>query len=201
MELNKFTAGGIIEIYCMGIATDEEKTLVEKLASESKEIRDEIAAVNEALKRFAIASAKTPSASLKNKIMDAIARSSNVEQMISFPPRLSQKSTVKEWLKYISDNSIAPPEGYDPFHWLDLPGDKTQATYMVWAKKGMTVEEEHQDEDEYLFMLHGRCSVTIDGKIGHYSKGDLVYIPKKSIHRAEALSDEPMLVVGQRIAA
>ena len=50
-------------------------------------------------------------------------------------------------------------------------------------------------------MLKGYCSVTINGIIGYYREGDIVFIPGKALHRAEALSDEPMILIGQRIAA
>ena len=63
------------------------------------------------------------------------------------------------------------------------------------------MEESHENEDEYLFMLKGYCSVTINGKIGYYREGDIVFIPGRALHRAEVLSDEPMILVGQRLAA
>jgi len=143
---------------------------------------------------------KTPSASLKNKILDAIRQEDQEKQEIQFPPLLKETS-VADWLKYIEKNKITVPASYDTIHLVDLPGDEKQVTYIVWAQKGAVVEEAHEDEDEYLLMLKGHCAVTINGRKGYYKEGDLIYIPKKSVHLAEALSDEPMLLVGQRLAA
>jgi quercetin dioxygenase-like cupin family protein len=201
MEINELISSGIIEMYCLGIATEEETKQVEKFASENNAVRDEILVVREALELYASANHASPPATLKNKIMAAIMNSEKRDQPFDFPPRLSRYSTVEEWMNYISSNHIAPPKEYEGLYLLDLPGDKKQATYIVWAKKGAVVEESHSEEDECLLMLEGNCSIIIDGKTGYYHEGDLVFIPKNSVHRAEVLSDNPMLVIGQRIAA
>lgn len=201
MEINNLISSGIIEMYCLGISSTAEKNLVEKLAAENKDVRFEIAAVNEALIAYAIASGKAPAESLKSKIMDAIAGTVSTDQQIQFPPRISLNSRSEDWFRYLADNSIVPPEDYDQFHLFDLPGNEKQATYIAWAKKGAVVEESHADEDEYLLMLKGNCSVTIDSRLGYYKEGDIVFIPKGAVHRTEALSAEPMLIIGQRIAA
>lgn len=201
MEINEFISSGIIEMYCLGIATEVEREQVEKFAKENNAVRDEILIVREALELYAIAGHASPPATLKNKIMAAIMNSEKQEQPLDFPPRLTRHSTVSEWKNYISNNHLAPPKEYEELYLLDLPGDKKQATYIVWARKGAVVEESHSEEDEYLLMLEGNCSIVIDGKMGYYHEGDLVFIPKNSVHRAEVLSEKPMLVIGQRIAA
>ena len=201
MEVNEFISSGIIEMYCLGIATDEEREQVEKFASENTAVRDEILVVREALELYATARHVSPPPALKDKIMAAVMNSEKQGRPLDFPPRLTPQSTVEEWMNYISNNHIAPPKEYENLYLLDLPGDKNQSTYIVWAKRGAVVEESHAEEDEYLLMVEGNCSIAIDGRIGYYHRGDLVFIPKRSVHRAEALSDEPMLIIGQRIAA
>jgi len=52
-----------------------------------------------------------------------------------------------------------------------------------------------------LFVFHGTCTMTINGKISHHKAGDLIAIKHSSLHKAEATSDEPMILIGQRIAA
>jgi len=201
MEINEFISSGIIEMYCLGIATEEETKQVEKFASENNAVRDEILIVREALELYATARQTLPPVTLKNKIMAAISNSEKQEEQPGFPSRLTAHSTVEEWMNYIALNHLVPPKEYEDLYLLDLPGDKKQSTYIVWAKQGAVVEESHSEEDEYLLMLKGNCSIAIGGKIGYYHEGDLVFIPKKSVHRAQVLSDEPMIVIGQRIAA
>lgn len=200
METKSLISSGIIELYCMGIASDDDKILVEQAAAKSKEVRDEIAAVSNALFMYSTMAGKKPRVELKKIIMDAIHAEQDAKT-ISFPPRITINSTVVEWLKYITENNITQPSPGADIQLLDLPGNENQVTYIAWAKKGVAVEESHPDEDEYLFMLIGRCSVTINGVRNNYKAGDVIFIPKNSVHRAEALSDEPMLLVGQRLAA
>jgi quercetin dioxygenase-like cupin family protein len=199
MNLREFIESGIIEMYCMGIASEEETVLVEKMAAAHEEVRKEIMEVNDALEKYSSASEKSPAHILRNKILSGIIHAEEIKEF-SFPPPIFN-SSIYDWQNYIRENNITGPAEYESIHALDLPGNSTQTTYIVWAKKGAVVEESHDDEDEYLFMLKGYCSVTIDGKIGYYREGDLVYIPRNAVHRAEALSDEPMIVIGQRIAA
>ena len=201
MEIKNLISSGIIEIYCLGLASEEEIKLVEKFSHESKEVRDEIASVHETLNNYAFASSKNPPPLLKDKIINSVLNQTSTDKKIQFPPRLNADSTVSEWIKYISDNKIYPPENYGDVYLLDLPGNEKVTTYIAWANKGAVVEESHENEDEYLLMLKGRCSVTIDGVVGYYREGDIVFIPGKALHRAEVLSDEPMILVGQRLAA
>ena len=201
MEIKDLISSGIIEIYCLGLASEDEIKLVLKFSQESKEVRDEIASVYETLNNYAFASSKNPPAFLKNKIINSVLNQHATDNQIQFPPRLNSDSTVSEWLKYISDNNISPPENYGAVYLLDLPGNEKVTTYIAWANKGAVVEESHENEDEYLLMLKGRCSVTINGIVGYYREGDVVFVPGKALHRAEVLSDETMILVGQRIAA
>ena len=201
MEIKDFISSGILEVYCLGLASQDEIKLVEKFSRESKEVRDEIESVHETLNNYAFASLKNPPAFLKDKIINSVLNQNALDKKLKLPPRLNSDSTVSEWMKYISDNNISPPENYGDVYLLDLPTNEKLTTYIAWANKGAVVEESHENEDEYLFMLKGHCSVTINGIVGYYREGDIVFIPGKTLHRAEVLSDEPMILIGQRIAA
>jgi len=197
--IKDFINSGIIEVYCMGAATDEEQLQVEQMAQQYPEVHDEIKAVRQALESYALGSSPVPFAEIKNKIMEVISGEEN--NNLSFPPRITMQTTIDEWQQYITHNKIASPVDYDLFYLLNLPGNEQQYSYMAWARKGAVLEETHAEEDEYLFMMEGYCSVTIDGVLGYYKAGDVVFIPKGALHRAEALSTEPMLLIGQRLAA
>jgi len=198
MEIKEFISSGLIEVYCLGMASDEEKLLVERFASRHAEVRREIKEVSDALLSLERSESISPPEALRDKILSQI---NFLEMQQSFPPRITLHSTTDEWLRYLSGNNISAPVDYEQIHLQDLPGNEYQTTYVVWAKKGAVVEESHADEEEFLLMLRGNCSVIINGKTGYYKEGDIVFIPKGAVHRAEVLSDEPMLIIGQRIAA
>jgi len=201
MKLQDFISSGIIEIYCMGIASDEEKALVEKYASENKEVKNEIAAVNEALNLYATSLGKSPREEIRNNIMHAIASFEEQSRVLSFPPRMTLQTSANEWLKYMADNNITQPSPGEEIQILDLPANEKQVTYIAWATKGAVVEESHASEDEYLLMLQGTCTIKVRGVTTEYKAGDIVFIPRNTVHRAEVISDETMIIVGQRIAA
>ena len=193
MNVEELLSSGLIEMYCMGMASDDEKEIVEKHASFSKEVREEIAAISEALHIYAVASERSPAIRLRDRILNTVLN-------VNLPPRITISSKASDWKKYLADQNIQAPVDFDMIHLVDLPGDEKQVTYVAWAKKGASIEESHESEDEYLLMIEGKCSVTIEGKTSFYSAGDIVFIPKNHVHRADALS-EVMVVVGQRVAA
>ena len=201
MEIKVLIESGVLEMYCLGIASEEEKQLVETLSLQHKEIQNEIESINRALSLYASAHETSPSVKLKEKILHQVLNNNNNVDSNSFPPLITLKSSSEEWITYIQNNNIPTPSGFDTFHLHELPGNEKRYTYIAWAKKGAVLEESHSDEDEFLIMLGGRCSVTVNGKVTYYEKGGVVFIPKNTVHRAEALSDEMMILVGQRIAA
>ena len=199
MNVKEYISSGIIELYAMNALSPLQMKEVEQMATAHSEVAEEIFQVQESLNTYAASHARDPRPLLRTEIMEAIANTIDKHREIQFPPLISENSGVEEWLTYLNDNTIAPPEDYDMLHLQYLPGNEKQITYVAWAKKGAVVEESHNDENEFLLMLKGRCSVTINGKPGYYREGDIVFIPKGAVHRAEVLSDEPMLLIGQRI--
>ena len=196
MNSDELISSGLIEMYCLGLASADEVRLVEKLAATDLRVNDEIVAVRDALRTYMTASEKSPSVRLKDKILTAIKQSAGE----NIPPRLTLDSKTDEWINYLKVNNISPPENFDPVHFHDLPGNATQVTYVVWARKGVSLEESHDSEDEILLMMQGTCAITIEGKIKNYSAGDVISISKNLLHKAEATSDD-MILIGQRIAA
>ena len=101
MEIKEIISSGLIEMYCMGLAYADEIKLIEKFASQSKEVKDEIASVHESLNQYALASSQNPSPLLKNKIISYILNAKRKNQPFQFPPRLTSYSTISELLNYI----------------------------------------------------------------------------------------------------
>ena len=197
MNLKDFLQSGIIEMYCMGIVSEQEKLLVKDFSERFEEVRKEIDEINRALQNYATSEGTVLQHSLKERIMNHILAEDNP---ILPAPRLNENQDVNFWLTYLIQHKKNVPQAYEEIYSLDLPSDERQVTYAVWAKKGAAVEESHDSEDEYLFMLKGSCKVICNGVEALYHTGDLVYIPKNVIHKAISFSDD-MLLIGQRIAA
>lgn len=84
MNTEAYIASGILESYVLGIATEEEVLVVEKLAQEHPEIQQEIVLIQEALEAYALTHETEVPTELKSKVMAAIAReaSDNHEEKI-----------------------------------------------------------------------------------------------------------------------
>src|SRR5262245_32847403 len=99
MDIKELLSSGIIEMYCMGMTSEEESRLVEYYAGSNQVVRDEIASVNEALQLYARASGKSPAASLKKKILKAVVDGKKKKEL-EFPPRITLETKAEEWLHY-----------------------------------------------------------------------------------------------------
>lgn len=196
-NINEFISSGIIEMFCMGLTNEAETAEVVRIALLHKEVRDEILQVTESLSRYAVTFRRTPSHDLRSKILDSF---SEEKSDIQLPVRLYNNISIAYWKQYLKEKAIAPPANYDPFFLAELPSDEKQVTYAVWAKKGASLEETHDSEEEWLFVLNGTCTMTINGRVSHHKAGDLISIPANVIHKAEATADD-MVLIGQRIAA
>ena len=203
MNSQELISSGIIELYCLGIASDEERLLVEELANGDASIIREIASVNEALAHYAISSPpKNPPVGLKEKILASITSDGKKDANLTLPPRLIHSSTIEEWLNYLDENEILEPAEYEGVYFMELPGNEDYYTYVVFAKEGGVVPEEtHHTHDEYLLICKGTCEMTIGGEKNTYSAGDFIEITPGIPHSAFITGKERMIVIGQRRAA
>lgn len=198
MNARQLIESGIIELYVLGIASDEDKKLVEKLALSEEIVRNEIKAVNEVLGNYAASEAMMNNKpELKSKIMNTLDSYS-----FNLPPLLTAESTPKQWLDYLAEQHINPPSRFSGIYFLELPGTKDYYTYAVWGENGDFVSEElHKSQNEYLFVCAGECEMTINGKKTMHKAGDYIEIPRGISHFGRVLGAETMLVIGQRRAS
>ena len=193
-KIEQFITSGILELYCLGLLSPQERTEVESLTTQHTQLKEELLRVDETLNAIAMAESINPPVNMRNKVILAIEAAE-----LGLPPLLSQLSTVNEWEQYLKENSIGPPPGSRDPLWVDLPSSANVISYAAWAPKGMAIEEEHEDEEERLLMLKGACNITANGITTTYHEGDLITIPPLTWHKAESCSDDLMVLIGQRV--
>lgn len=103
MDIQEYISGGAIESYVLGVAPADDVREVETLAARHPEVRAAITAFEEALEKQAIANGVPPPHTLKQRVMDALAK----EGMIS--DQVGTASQAKEPAKVIS--LTAAPKG------------------------------------------------------------------------------------------
>lgn len=77
MDIKALKDSGILELYVLGLASEEEVRSVETLLKQHPEIAEEVALLQEALYRYALAHSVDPPEGLKEKILHSIAESTS----------------------------------------------------------------------------------------------------------------------------
>ncbi len=72
MNLHEYISSGIIESYVLNQLTNKERIELEEMAAQYREVRAEIAAVEEVLSSYALAHSKPPPEYLKEQIFAKI---------------------------------------------------------------------------------------------------------------------------------
>ena len=203
MSVADLIESGIVELYCLGIASEEEKLLVEQLAADSPELNKEISSIHEALALFAVEGSKlNPPAELKEKILSSLGDQTTATKQLSLPPALTAQSKVDAWLEYLSHHNIVIPTTDFELIITDLPGTAAYFTYVVFGNPGAAVPEEiHDGHNEYLLICKGECEMTMAGQKSRYKAGDFLTIAPGTRHSGLVTGTETMIAIGQRRAA
>lgn len=183
----------LLELYCLGLASDEEVQRVEAAAMHDKLLKKEIEVLKEALGNYAEAHSRKASEKTKKNIFDAIDAFEK-----NLPPDLSSNSNVEDWIKFLELNNITAPDDFEYLHMDEFLNRDGKITYAAWGRSGASLSESHDDEDEHLLVLKGSCTLEQNGILKHYTKGDLIFIPKQTVHTACVTGENVLLVIGQR---
>jgi quercetin dioxygenase-like cupin family protein len=65
----------------------------------------------------------------------------------------------------------------------------TAFEFIVPPRARVPAPHYHQEADEILYGIEGTLTVTVDGKIQELSAGDVVFIPRGSVHHHENLHE------------
>lgn len=91
MDIEAYISSGILELYCTGGLTEQEKREVEALSKQHPEIQAEILSIQETLSKYASKYAKTPNPYLKNKILDQFPDKKNLSITTNSSNSISSK--------------------------------------------------------------------------------------------------------------
>ncbi len=97
MKVKEYISSGILETYVLGHCTPEEAQEVERQMLGYPEVKEEVEAIRNSLQTYVNAFGKTPPASLKNKIWEAIEAEKPVGKIIAMNQRPVSTGPAK-WL-------------------------------------------------------------------------------------------------------
>ena len=110
-NINTYIETGILEQYVLGELSPEEMIVVEEKAAQHSEVKNELSAIELALEKFAIANAVQPPAHIANRMISALDREQNTENIKHRPEHnivpLKINSTNTSTLKFALAACIA----------------------------------------------------------------------------------------------
>ncbi|MGQ7854195.1 anti-sigma factor [Pedobacter sp. WC2501] len=84
-NLKAYIESGVLELYVLGDLSPKEALQVEEIASQNPEVRDEIAAIEQAMEQYAMQNAVEPSADVETRLFEKLGLS-EVEENVNVQP-------------------------------------------------------------------------------------------------------------------
>ena len=201
-DIGAYIESGILELYVMGMITEEERNEVEMLAAQNESVRREIEEISQTLEKLAREHSADPHPTVKPLFLASInfaGRMYSGEEP-SFPPILNENSKAEDYKQWTERKEFDPPADFEEIHARIIGYTPEVTTAIVWIKH-MAPDEVHDNEYEKFLILEGTCEITIGNDIHRLGPGDYLTIPLHTNHFVTVTSKIPCKVILQRVAA
>ncbi len=201
--IKEYIDSGILEMYVLGLTTDEENIEITKQSELNIEIAQEIERITENIIHYSESKAKEVDVTIKPMVLamiDYIERIENGEE-VTTPPILTEATVISDFSKWLDRKDISLTEDFVDFYAKIIGHNENATTAIVWLNDGAP-HETHNKLIEKFFILEGTCDiVTDDGLIHSFVSGDYFSIPLHMGHFVKVTSAIPCKLILQRIAA
>lgn len=201
-NIKDYIESGILELYVLGVTTNEETEHIAKFVLSNFEVREEIENISAALEDYTNQNSIIPDPTIKPFLMaviDYTQRLKNGEEP-SFPTVLNEDSKISDYQQWLNKADVKLPKGFKDFHAKIIGYTPEVTTAIIWIKD-MAPAETHKHELEKFLILEGTCDITIDNKVHSLKAGDYLSIPLYKKHDVRITSSIPCKAILQRIAA
>jgi mannose-6-phosphate isomerase-like protein (cupin superfamily) len=201
-NINEYIASGILELYVLGVTTNEENEELESLLLIHPELKEELNIISETIEAYALENAISVDPTIKPFLLakiDYTERLTNGEQP-TYPPELNKNSNISDYSPWINRTDMYLPEDFKDFHAKIIGHTPEVTTAIIWIKQ-MAPQEVHKNEFEKFLILEGTCELTIEDEVYHLKAGDYLAIPLYKKHDLKITSSIPCKAILQRIAA
>lgn len=189
-----------LESYVLGLLPAEEARAIEALRVIDPVLQERIGRMEDAVVKWAIASARDPRAGMRKRLLDQLEVDLAREHGSGRPPVLHDRSTPEDFLPWTERPEMALPADADSFHMVPIDLAEDRQTGLVWLKTGQP-EEVHTDCVERILILEGTCDVHIGMMVASLVPGDVITIPMHVPHHVRVTSDVWCKAIVQRVAA
>ena len=198
-DIEKYIASGVLENYCLGLATPEESVELEHNCLQYPTIKKELILLQKDLIGYVRQFSKTPAKNTGQKILNEIEElklittslSENKKRINDFIA-ISEFSNIDKWQKLIGH--INPPTEYKNIYSHEIFNNGVQEQIIVWAKKGI-LDESHDNLKERFVVLEGTCTCVVGDEKIYMEPGSFLDIPLHTIHNLRVTSEIPVKVI------
>lgn len=204
-DVQKYINSGAIEAYCLELASEQEKALLENYCIKYPVIKEELVRTQNAFIQLLGVHERPIKKDLESSILNQIetlevksANLNNEKKMLPEYLPISKCSKPEDWLTLVK--SIDEPTDYE-VHTHTLFKDKTRRLYLVWINDYIE-EEAHDHIEEHFFILEGTCTCLLDNQEVHLQPGSFIKVPVNRYHNLRVTSKQPikMIISKRKIA-
>lgn len=201
-KVEEFINSGILEVYVMGIASDDEIKEVQHMLSISSEVKEELAKIELALETYACQNEIEPEITVRPFLMAAIDYTDRLQngELAERAPMLNEQSQVSEFSHWISRPDMKLPDDFENYFAKIISYTPEAITAIVWINDSVPAEK-HDHEYERFLILEGSCEIKVGEKMHVLKAGDYFGIPLHQSHDIKITSTIPCKVILQRVAA
>ena len=193
---------GILEMYVLGLTSEEDNLEIAKLADTHVDIKNEIDAITNSLISRAETNAPLIDPTIRPMLMAIIDYTKRLEsgERPTFPAILNNNSKVTDYEAWLNRKDMIAPADYDNIFVKIIGYDAKATTAITWIKEG-TPYETHKNEYEKFLIVEGSCDIVTDAIVYSLAAGDYLSIPLHVKHQVKITSKIPCKIILQRVAA
>ena len=95
---------------------------------------------------------------------------------------------------YQSLDTIKAPAVYENIYSRAVASDSLVSSFVIFIKKEVK-KHKHVSHSEHVYVLEGEGEMMVGEKIFKIKKGDIIFVPKNTIHALKVTSSTPVKVL------
>jgi mannose-6-phosphate isomerase-like protein (cupin superfamily) len=200
--LNEYLNSGILEMYVLGLTSEEENKGLQQMIHQYPELNAELDAITKALIFKAEVGVNPLNSTIKPMLLaviDYTERLKNGEKPTT-PPIISETSSISDYSVWLNREDMALQEDANEIEVKLINHKPKLMTAIVWIKHEAPYEI-HTDVYEKFLVVEGSCDIVTDKGVHSLVSGQCLTLPLNLGHSVKVTSDIPCKVILQRVAA
>ena len=202
-KLNEYLESGVLEMYVLGLTSDEENRQINQLILEHPELNIEIDAIANALIARAELNVEEPmNPTLKPMMLAVIDYKERLKkgELPSIPPIINKASLISDFAFWLNREDMVLSDDFEEIEVKLIGYQPEMMTAIVWIKNQAPYEV-HDDVYEKFLVVEGSCDIVTDAGVHSLVAGQCLTLPLNLGHTVKVTSTVPCKVILQRVAA